>query len=453
MSLEKMIKDSLDYLPTLKKLRIELTSGLKKIEAEGSRESDRIQRENEDLCSQTLKALVESFWEKIVNFEATPVSLSDLPQEFKEDIVQRGLELGVVARIPKKFEECKKGIEFFLEGKSTEIAAIFNQMILYAATREKKSDFRVYEQIVRAGICEDFDSFNSIDQDRLKHRFESIKENLFSRNLPVKFSEERELELLSQWIVNEIIGEESSGVTAANIPEAKYLLDFLGAKEGRDVESLLVKLNDCVVEPADEVTKALHLVMKIVLNLKKALSEDLTYEQLVIQYDGVKKSFDEIGLSVKQVDDLLSRIYTLGVCEMNPLFYTCRGKSLEKLSDQRKIGIIQDLVSRETGRSQDDSPFLMDEDIDPYLKLDSRDLVPSPFIAISESGERYSPYSGNVSVRSSPVNYTMNFKKQVALAALQESKTLEAVATEYRVSLDQVVAWKRQALIALDGAF
>jgi transposase len=49
--------------------------------------------------------------------------------------------------------------------------------------------------------------------------------------------------------------------------------------------------------------------------------------------------------------------------------------------------------------------------------------------------------------------HSTGFKKRVALAALRESKTLAAIASEHQVHPMQVSAWKRQALDGLETVF
>ena len=49
--------------------------------------------------------------------------------------------------------------------------------------------------------------------------------------------------------------------------------------------------------------------------------------------------------------------------------------------------------------------------------------------------------------------FTAEFKKRVALEALRERDTVQAVASRHQVHANQVSAWKRQALEGLDGAF
>ena len=49
--------------------------------------------------------------------------------------------------------------------------------------------------------------------------------------------------------------------------------------------------------------------------------------------------------------------------------------------------------------------------------------------------------------------FTAEFKKRVALEALRERDTVQAIAARYEVHPNQVSAWKRQAVEGLDGVF
>ena len=49
--------------------------------------------------------------------------------------------------------------------------------------------------------------------------------------------------------------------------------------------------------------------------------------------------------------------------------------------------------------------------------------------------------------------FTAEFKKRVALEALREHDTVQAIATRYEVHPNQVGAWKRQAVEGLDEVF
>ena len=49
--------------------------------------------------------------------------------------------------------------------------------------------------------------------------------------------------------------------------------------------------------------------------------------------------------------------------------------------------------------------------------------------------------------------FTAEFKKRVALEALRERDTVQAIASRHQLHANQVSAWKRQALDVLDGAF
>ena len=49
--------------------------------------------------------------------------------------------------------------------------------------------------------------------------------------------------------------------------------------------------------------------------------------------------------------------------------------------------------------------------------------------------------------------FTAEFKKRVALEALRERDTVQAIASRYEVHPNQVSAWKRQAVDSLDEVF
>ena len=49
--------------------------------------------------------------------------------------------------------------------------------------------------------------------------------------------------------------------------------------------------------------------------------------------------------------------------------------------------------------------------------------------------------------------FTAEFKKRVALEALREHDTVQAIAARYEVHPNQVSAWKRQAVEGLDEVF
>ena len=49
--------------------------------------------------------------------------------------------------------------------------------------------------------------------------------------------------------------------------------------------------------------------------------------------------------------------------------------------------------------------------------------------------------------------FTVDFKKRVALEALRERDTVQAIAARYDVHPNQVSAWKRQAVDGLDEVF
>ena len=49
--------------------------------------------------------------------------------------------------------------------------------------------------------------------------------------------------------------------------------------------------------------------------------------------------------------------------------------------------------------------------------------------------------------------FTADFKKRVALEALRERDTVQAIAARYEVHPNQVSAWKRQAMEGLDEVF
>ncbi|MCY3687569.1 MAG: transposase [Gammaproteobacteria bacterium] len=49
--------------------------------------------------------------------------------------------------------------------------------------------------------------------------------------------------------------------------------------------------------------------------------------------------------------------------------------------------------------------------------------------------------------------FTAEFKKRVALEALRERDTVQAIASRYEVHPNQVSAWKRQAVESLDEVF
>ena len=49
--------------------------------------------------------------------------------------------------------------------------------------------------------------------------------------------------------------------------------------------------------------------------------------------------------------------------------------------------------------------------------------------------------------------FTANFKKRVALEALRERDTVQAIATRYEVHPNQVSTWKRQAMEGLAEIF
>ena len=49
--------------------------------------------------------------------------------------------------------------------------------------------------------------------------------------------------------------------------------------------------------------------------------------------------------------------------------------------------------------------------------------------------------------------FTTEFKKRVALEALREHDTVQAIASRHQLHANQVSAWKRQALDGLDGTF
>ena len=49
--------------------------------------------------------------------------------------------------------------------------------------------------------------------------------------------------------------------------------------------------------------------------------------------------------------------------------------------------------------------------------------------------------------------FTAEFKKRVALEALREQNTVQAIATRYEIHTNQVGAWKRQAVEDLDEVF
>ena len=49
--------------------------------------------------------------------------------------------------------------------------------------------------------------------------------------------------------------------------------------------------------------------------------------------------------------------------------------------------------------------------------------------------------------------FTAEFKKRVALEALRERDTVQAIASRYEVHPNQVGAWKQQAVESLDEVF
>ena len=49
--------------------------------------------------------------------------------------------------------------------------------------------------------------------------------------------------------------------------------------------------------------------------------------------------------------------------------------------------------------------------------------------------------------------FTAEFKKRVALEALREQDTVQAIAVRHEVHPNQVSAWKRQAVESLDEVF
>ena len=49
--------------------------------------------------------------------------------------------------------------------------------------------------------------------------------------------------------------------------------------------------------------------------------------------------------------------------------------------------------------------------------------------------------------------FTAEFKKRVALEALRERDTVQAIASRHEVHSNQVSAWKRQAVESLDDVF
>jgi len=49
--------------------------------------------------------------------------------------------------------------------------------------------------------------------------------------------------------------------------------------------------------------------------------------------------------------------------------------------------------------------------------------------------------------------FTAEFKKRVALEALRERDTVQAIASRYEVHPNQVSAWKRQAVESLEEVF